>query len=181
MNQKPPGRASSSEPIIRDIKRKTRKQYGAEEKIRIVLDGLRGEDSIAEIDWSEAGDVLEVSLRGVLPEDLEIALTWSAGRKFVLDQRPETKVLVQNYLRDHFQLRTTDNRVLPLRLVGMEIAYDETWLYLTVQARPDMLLRLRNTILMDVDSTQTNRVQLLWATPDATLILTSANPEKAPW
>ncbi len=49
MRQKPTGRASSSEQIIRDIKRKTRKQYGAEEKIRIVLEGLRGEDSIAEL------------------------------------------------------------------------------------------------------------------------------------
>ena len=49
MNQKPRGRTSSSEKIIRDIKRKTRKQYSAEEKIRIVLDGLRGEDSIAEL------------------------------------------------------------------------------------------------------------------------------------
>ena len=34
---------------LKDIKRKTRKHYGAEEKIRIVLDGLRGEDSIAEL------------------------------------------------------------------------------------------------------------------------------------
>ena len=41
MKQKPTGRPSSSDQIIRDIKRKTRKQYGAEEKIRIVLDGLR--------------------------------------------------------------------------------------------------------------------------------------------
>ena len=41
MKQKPTGRPSSSEQIIRVIKRKTRKQYGAEEKIRIVLDGLR--------------------------------------------------------------------------------------------------------------------------------------------
>ena len=49
MNQKPTGRALSSEQIIRDIKRKTRKQYNVEEKIRIVLDGLRGEDSIAEL------------------------------------------------------------------------------------------------------------------------------------
>ncbi len=48
MKQKPAGRLSSSEKIIRDIKRKTRKQYSAEEKIRIVLDGLRGEDSIAD-------------------------------------------------------------------------------------------------------------------------------------
>ena len=49
MKQRPAGRPSSSDQIIRDIKRKTRKQYGAEEKIRIVLDGLRGEDSIAEL------------------------------------------------------------------------------------------------------------------------------------
>ena len=50
MKQKPTGRPSSSDQIIRDIKRKTRiVQYGAEEKIRIVLDGLRGEDSIAEL------------------------------------------------------------------------------------------------------------------------------------
>jgi transposase len=39
----------SSETIVKDIKRATRKQYSSEEKIRIVLDGLRGEDSIAEL------------------------------------------------------------------------------------------------------------------------------------
>ncbi len=49
MRQKPAARPSSSERTINDIKRKTRKQYSAEEKIRIVLDGLRGEDSIAEL------------------------------------------------------------------------------------------------------------------------------------
>ena len=38
---------TSGERIVKDIKRKTRKQYSAEEKIRIVLDGLRGEESIA--------------------------------------------------------------------------------------------------------------------------------------
>jgi transposase len=41
MRQKLPGRPSSSGQIIKDIKRSTRKQYGAEKKIRIVLDGLR--------------------------------------------------------------------------------------------------------------------------------------------
>ena len=45
MKQRPAGRASSSEKIISDIKRKTRKQCSAEAKIRIVLDGLRCEDS----------------------------------------------------------------------------------------------------------------------------------------
>ena len=49
MRQKRAGRPSSSAHLIKDIKRKTRKQYNAEEKIRIVLDGLRDEDSIAEL------------------------------------------------------------------------------------------------------------------------------------
>ena len=40
---------TSGERIFKDIKRKTRKQFSAEEKIRIVLDGLRGEESIAEL------------------------------------------------------------------------------------------------------------------------------------
>lgn len=35
--------------VIKDIQRQTRKQYSAEEKIRIVLEGLRGEFSVAEI------------------------------------------------------------------------------------------------------------------------------------
>src|ERR1700750_2601218 len=34
---------------VQDIRRATRKHYSAEEKIRIVLEGLRGEDSIAEL------------------------------------------------------------------------------------------------------------------------------------
>jgi len=38
-----------SEKIVREIKRKTRRKFSAEEKIRIVLDGLRGEESIAEL------------------------------------------------------------------------------------------------------------------------------------
>jgi len=42
-------RQSSGEKIVKDIKRATLKQYSSEEKIRIILDGLRGEDSIAEL------------------------------------------------------------------------------------------------------------------------------------
>ena len=37
------------EAIVREIKRKTRRKFTSEEKIRIVLEGLRGEDSIATI------------------------------------------------------------------------------------------------------------------------------------
>ena len=42
-------RGKSSEKIVKDIRRTTRKRRSPEEKIRIVLDGLRGEESIAEL------------------------------------------------------------------------------------------------------------------------------------
>ena len=49
MRQKPGPPKETSEQLVKNIRRATRKRYSAEEKIRIVLDGLRGEDSIAEL------------------------------------------------------------------------------------------------------------------------------------
>ena len=49
MRQRTGLRGKSSEKIIKDIRRATRKRRSPEEKIRIVLDGLRGEESIAEL------------------------------------------------------------------------------------------------------------------------------------
>src|SRR5512143_111774 len=41
--------SAPEEATVREIRRKTRKKYSAEEKVRIVLEGLRGEEKIAEI------------------------------------------------------------------------------------------------------------------------------------
>ena len=49
MRQKTVPVKQPAETIIRDIRRATRRHFSAEEKIRIVLEGLRGEESIAEI------------------------------------------------------------------------------------------------------------------------------------
>jgi transposase len=49
MKQKSQTRQTGGAKAIKDIRRATRKQYSAEEKIRIVLDGLRGEETIAEL------------------------------------------------------------------------------------------------------------------------------------
>ena len=38
-----------SEQLVRDIRRATRKQYSAEEKIRIILEGFRGDATMAEL------------------------------------------------------------------------------------------------------------------------------------
>jgi transposase len=49
MRQKQEVKFGSAEKTVRDIRRATRRRHSSEEKIRIVLEGLRGEDSIAEL------------------------------------------------------------------------------------------------------------------------------------
>src|SRR5215213_8311402 len=49
MGQKSGPVKEPAEQVVKEIRRATRRQFSAEEKIRIVLTGLRGEDSIAEL------------------------------------------------------------------------------------------------------------------------------------
>ena len=109
-----------SEAIVRDIKRKTRKTYNAEEKIRIVLEGLRGEESIAAIcrrerintnlyyHWSK--DFLEAGKRRLLGDT----------------QREATSTEVTEIKKENDQLKqlgaelSLKNRVLKKSLHGME-------------------------------------------------------------
>lgn len=47
MRQKAGPQRAAAEQVVKDIRRATRKHHGAEDKIRVVLEGLRGEESIA--------------------------------------------------------------------------------------------------------------------------------------
>ncbi len=49
MRSKPMTTKAPAERVLKDIRRATRRHFSAQDKIRIVLDGLRGEDSIAEL------------------------------------------------------------------------------------------------------------------------------------
>src|SRR3982074_3443330 len=49
MRTKSPRPKAPAEGVLKDIRRATRRHFSAEDKIRIVLEGLRGEDSIAEL------------------------------------------------------------------------------------------------------------------------------------
>jgi transposase-like protein len=89
MRQKSNSNELSSEQIVKGIRRATRKRYSAEEKIRIVLDGLRGEHSIAELcrregiagglyySWSKG--FLEAGITVTLPKPMTSGAK-SAGR-----------------------------------------------------------------------------------------------------
>ncbi|MEP4484827.1 MAG: DUF6702 family protein [Halioglobus sp.] len=138
--------------------------------------------SFAEIEWNSDGTTLEVSLR-VLPEDFEQALSWHAGNTIALEQQALATPVIQSYLNQHFQIVSTPSSsdskaVNTLTLEGYEVAYDETWLYFVVSASRDSSLALRNTLMMEVNDTQTNRVQRLWREPSDVLIYTASKREQ---
>jgi transposase len=49
MKQKSVPAKAPAEQVLKDIRRQTRRHYSAEDKIRIVLEGLRGEENISEL------------------------------------------------------------------------------------------------------------------------------------
>jgi len=74
MRQKSNSTPASSETLVRNIRRATRKHHAAEEKIRIVLDGLRGETSIAELCRRETCAVHRVHRKRRDAEDVIVLL-----------------------------------------------------------------------------------------------------------
>ena len=91
--------------VVQDIRRATRKHYSAEEKIRIVLEGLRGEDSIAELCRRE-GSRRTCTIAGR-------KTSWRLARSEVNDLRREAMAL-KEVVAD----LTLENRVLKKSVTG---------------------------------------------------------------
>ena len=108
-----------AEQVVKDIRRATRRHFSAEDKIRIVLDGLRGEDSIAELcrkegiaqslyyTWSKefleagkrrlAGDTARAATTG---EVQDLRRETSALKECVADLTLENRLLKKSMLAD---------------------------------------------------------------------------------
>ena len=67
MGQKSGPVKQPAEQVVKEIRRATRRQFSAEDKIRIVLTGLRGEDSIAELCRREEIDGVANGGMGAIP------------------------------------------------------------------------------------------------------------------
>ena len=110
MSRKSSPPETPSERLIRDNRRATRKQYSAEEKIRIVLDGLRGEISIAELcrregiaeslyySWSK--EFLEAGKRRLAGDT-----AWSATTSEVKDLKRQAQELKEVVAEQALELR----------------------------------------------------------------------------
>jgi len=107
-----------SERIVNDIRRRTRKHHSAEEKIRIVLDGLRGEVSIAELCRREG---IATSLYySWSKEFLEAGKRRLAGDTARQATSPEVKELRSETaaLKEAVADLTLENRLLKKSMIG---------------------------------------------------------------
>lgn len=116
---------SSVEATVRDVRRKTRKKYSAEEKVRIVLEGLRGEEKIAELCRREG--IHTNMYYKWCKEFLE-----AGKQRLVGDTKREADSHEVDELRsENEQLKavvaelTLKNRVLKKSLLGRETKWDE--------------------------------------------------------
>ena len=108
-----------AEQVVKDIRRATRRHFSAEDKIRIVLEGLRGEDSIAELcrkegiaqslyyTWSK--EFMEAGKRRLAGDTARAASTdevkdlrreASALKECVADLTLENRLLKKNMIAD---------------------------------------------------------------------------------
>ena len=112
------GKGASPEQVVREIQRRTRRRFSAEEKVRIVLEGLRGEQSVAELCRRE----------GLAPN---LYYRWSkefleAGKKRLLGDTtreataPEVKTLrdENGHLKQVLAETVLENRLLKKSLRG---------------------------------------------------------------
>ncbi len=119
MRTKSENTKAPAERVLKDIRRATRQRYSAEDKIRIVLEGLRGEESIAELcrregiaqsmyyGWSKefleagkrrlAGDTVRAATSDEV-KDLRVQAT--ALKEVVAEQALELRLLKKSMIAD---------------------------------------------------------------------------------
>jgi transposase len=118
MRQKSGPEKEPAQQVLKDIRRQTRRHFSAEEKIRIVLDGLRGEDSISELCRREG--IASSQYYGWSKEFLEAGKRRLAGDT----ARAATSDEVKDLRREAIALKevvadlTLENRLLKKNMTG---------------------------------------------------------------
>ena len=118
MNKRSGTSKEAADKLVRGIKRKTRKHYSAEEKIRIVLAGLRGEESIAGLCRREG--IAESLYYSWSKEFLEAGKNRLSGDTARQASSPEVKELrsQSSALKEEVAELTLENRLLKKSMLG---------------------------------------------------------------
>ena len=118
MRRKPESYKEPADKFVRDIRRKTRKRHSSEEKRRIVLEGLRGEESIAELCRREG--IAQSLYYSWSKEFLEAGKRRLAGDTARQATSPEIKDLRAESmaLKEAVADLTLENRLLKKSMIG---------------------------------------------------------------
>ncbi len=118
MRQKSGQSKAAADKVVKGIRRKTRKHYSAEEKIRVVLAGLRGEESIASLCRQEG--ISESLYYSWSKEFLEAGKRRLAGDTARHATSPEVKDLRTESadLKEVVAELTLENRLLKKSMIG---------------------------------------------------------------
>ncbi len=118
MRRKPGTPKSPVDRVVKDIRRRTRKRHSSEEKIRIVLEGLRGEESIAELCRREG--IAQSLYYSWSKEFLEAGKRRLAGDTARQATSPEVKDLRAEAaaLKEAVADLTLENRLLKKSMIG---------------------------------------------------------------
>jgi transposase len=118
MRQKSGTPKATAEQVVKNIRRRTRKHHSAEEKIRIVLEGLRGEASIAELCRREG--IAQSLYYSWSKEFLEAGKRRLAGDTARQATSPEVKELRAEAaaLKEAVADLTLENRLLKKSMIG---------------------------------------------------------------
>lgn len=118
MRQKSGQSKAAADKVVKSIRRKTRRHYSAEEKIRVVLAGLRGEESIASLCRQEG--ISESLYYSWSKEFLEAGKRRLAGDTARQATSPEVKDLRSESaaLKEVVAELTLENRLLKKSMIG---------------------------------------------------------------
>lgn len=124
MTQKPRTSKDAADKLVKNMRRKTRQTYSSEEKIRIVLAGLRGEESIAVLCHHEG--IAESLYYSWSKEFLEAGKRRLSGDTARQATSPEVKDLRSEAvaLKECVADLTLENRLLKKSMTGSEITID---------------------------------------------------------
>ncbi len=116
---------TSAETTVKNIRRRTRRKYSAEEKIRIVIEGLRGENTVAELCRREG--INQNLYYKWSKEFLEAGKQRLAGNTKRQASSNEVKELMRDmeHLKQLVAELALKNRVLKKSLLGMDTPWDQ--------------------------------------------------------
>ncbi|MCU0443638.1 MAG: hypothetical protein MUE85_01875 [Microscillaceae bacterium] len=119
--------------------------------------------SIAEVNYNEKSQSLEVSLR-VFTDDFEIALGKPNGiAELRLDNSKKYNDLIKKYLEANFYFADGKNQKLLLSFIGKELEGDVTWLYFEFPLKKSLKgYQLKNAVLTELFDDQSNLVNIFY-------------------